>query len=88
MLVVITRKHIDGISFDQRKPGALVRAFNQQHSEVNMIEECDGFCYDTKRNRYDFSNDDATGYSRTSFKALKEKQINEIKVTLELNNIY
>lgn len=86
--LIIIRKHIKGITFDHRRPGGLIIAARQQQPELNLCEENDGFCYDEKRNRYEFNSSDDKGYSRKSFAALKENKIKEIRVTLVRNNIY
>ena len=88
LILYIRHKQTEGITFDNRKDGALVRAARHLLPELNIVEEKDGFCIDAKGNHYDFNSSDDAGYSRQSFQRLKNKEIKEISLSLELNKIY
>jgi hypothetical protein len=86
--VNILHRHTQDSTFDNRKNGALIKAMHQQQPEIKIVEENDGFCRDNQGNRYDFNSSDDKGYSRQSFRQLKEKTIKQITLQLELNNIH
>lgn len=84
-LITIKPEHTAGKTFHYRKPGALVAAARQQCPELGINEENSCYCSSNNGQRYDFK---TTEYNEQLFNQLKTKQVKELKVTLEPNNIY
>ena len=81
--ITIFKKHTIGVSFDDRRNGALIKAVKEQAPELNIVEETYGVCYDQDRNVYEFSIDEQTGYTRQRYYELKLGHISEIRIVLK-----
>lgn len=88
MTVAIRTKHTTNKTFDQLHNGALAVAVHEQHPDITITKEYDGYCVDDKGYRYEFNSSDENGYSRKRYGLLKSKAISEIVIELELNRIY
>ena len=86
--VIIKNKHTEGTTYSDRYRGALVKAAQEQHPDLSIVEELVGYCKDKNGNCYDFNHSPITsGYCCQNFEKLKSKQIPEIRLQLEPNNI-
>lgn len=86
--LVISKKHTVGISYNTRFNGAITRAFAEQHPEIAVKEEFDGFIKTKDKKHFDFSSDDITGFSAASFRRLQSGEIKEIRIKLEENKMF
>lgn len=86
--LTLTKKHTAGIGFHQRAGGAISRAMKEQHPEVKVMHEFDGFIRTEDKKHFDFSNSDIAGYSQISFDRLQSGEQKEIVIYLEENRIH
>jgi hypothetical protein len=84
MVLVITKKHTIGTSYDSIRDCALSRAIKEKYPDMQVKSVFCDFFRDIEGNEYSFDTSEETGYCRRSFNKLKEGHRGDIVLTLSI----